>query len=271
MRLLVTGHRGFIGRNVVEYFTSLGWDVFGFAGDVRSLEDMKLNFRVVDPDYAIHLAAYGNSPSHDDVKRIYDTNVIGMQNLLETLQFYTKVKLVINAGTSSEYGPQKEPMYVGMEERPNTPYGISKLRATLMALNEPIITTVRLFSVYGKYEDEDRFIPTIMRVARKEKLELDLYPGEHDFIYVKDLVMMFHRIFSDLPSQQIIHAASGTATRNNEVVDIVREVTGAEIPVVEHGDFLRPYDSLSWSSMETYYKNRYSLKRGIEDLWMSQN
>lgn len=270
-KLLVTGHRGFIGRNVVEYFTYLGWSVFGFAGDIRSVKNVELNFRAVDPDYVIHLASYGNSPKHDDIERIYETNIIGMSNLLDVLSFYPKVKSIINAGTSSEYGPQDRPMYPGMEENPNTPYGISKLRATEMAKNDRRVITIRLFSVYGKYEDDDRFIPTLLRVARKEKLGLDLYPGEHDFIYVKDLMNMFHRSLIENIEPRIINAASTVATKNSEVVDVVRKVTGADIPVTEHGEFLRPYDSLNWSAMNSFYPTSYNLEEGIRDLWMSKN
>ena len=55
MRILLTGHKGFIGSHVYEHLTRIGYDVDGLdrpddIGDFSGVQD--------DYDIVIHLAAY---------------------------------------------------------------------------------------------------------------------------------------------------------------------------------------------------------------------
>ena len=53
MKILVTGHRGFIGSHVYEHLTELGFDVYGY--DIPyDRGDFKTNKKY---DVVIHLAA----------------------------------------------------------------------------------------------------------------------------------------------------------------------------------------------------------------------
>src|SRR5574340_847773 len=115
-RLLVTGSSGLIGSEVTEYFSNLGWEVYGFdnnmradffgpRGDTRWNQERLLkkhrDFHHVEldirgrakvlsevarlkPDAIVHTAA---QPSHDLAASRpfddFDTNAGGTMNLLE--------------------------------------------------------------------------------------------------------------------------------------------------------------------------------------------
>lgn len=273
MRILVTGQRGFIGKNTVVFFRELGHQVFGFEGDITNPEDIKLNLDVIEPTVIIHLASYGNSPKHTDIKRIYQTIYTGTKNLLFAADQFPSVELVINAGTSSEYGIQTKPMSLSSIPIPITPYGISKLRTS--QLNSRKLVSVRLFSVFGEYEAQDRLIPTLLKAARSSLMgspaTFHLHPGSHDFIYIQDVLTIFNELIEgrhrNLP--KITHAASGIQTTNEQVVEIVKRVTNSDFRVIAHNDFLREYDSTCWVSDKDsiYLEPKYSLEEGLRHLW----
>ena len=60
MKVLVTGHKGFIGRNMVEWMTNEGWEVEGW--------DWKPNQfpHVTDYQWIVHLGAV-TDPNETDV------------------------------------------------------------------------------------------------------------------------------------------------------------------------------------------------------------
>ena len=73
MRILLTGHKGFIGSHVYEHLTRIGYDVDGLdrpddIGDFTDVQD--------DYDIVIHLAAY--AALRDSVKnpnKFWENNV----------------------------------------------------------------------------------------------------------------------------------------------------------------------------------------------------
>ena len=64
MRILLTGHKGFIGSHVYEHLTRIGYDVDGLdrPDDIGDFADVGC----ADYDIVIHLAAY--SALRDSVK-----------------------------------------------------------------------------------------------------------------------------------------------------------------------------------------------------------
>lgn len=142
MKLLVTGSSGLIGSEVVDYFSTLGWqvhgvdnnmraDFFGAQGDTRwnqqRLTDKHHGFRhheldirdrkavfssleLLKPDVVIHTAA---QPSHDLAASRpfddFDTNAVGTLNMLEATRANSPEAVFIHMSTNKVYG-----------DRPNT-------------------------------------------------------------------------------------------------------------------------------------------------------
>lgn len=142
MKLLVTGSSGLIGSEVVDYFSTLGWqvhgvdnnmraDFFGPQGDTRwnqqrlankhpGFQHHELDIRdrkavlssldVLKPDVVIHTAA---QPSHDLAASRpfddFDTNAVGTLNMLEATRVHVPEAVFIHMSTNKVYG-----------DRPNT-------------------------------------------------------------------------------------------------------------------------------------------------------
>jgi nucleoside-diphosphate-sugar epimerase len=210
--VFVTGAAGFVGANLVRRLIKEKYKVFGLVRKQSDLwrlkglgKNIKLvkgdlrNKKIVDriisrakPDIIYHLSAHGGYSWQDDFTTIFETNVTGTYNLLNAC-LKANVRMFVNTGTSSEYGFKTKPMKETDTAEPNSSYAISKAAQTTLcahfskANNFPL-ATLRLFSVYGPFEEPKRFIPTLVRSCFKNQtLNLVNPKTARDFIYIDDV------------------------------------------------------------------------------------
>lgn len=158
-RVLITGHTGFKGSWLALWLEYLGAEVAGFSlgvptvpsnfellsleqriqhylGDVRELVQLE---RVMDdfrPDYVFHLAAQALvRHSHDDPALTFDTNVMGMVNLLEAVRQRPSIAMTILITSDKAY--RNAEWHWGYRETDTLggkdPYSASKSCADLVA------------------------------------------------------------------------------------------------------------------------------------------
>jgi UDP-glucose 4-epimerase len=103
MKILITGHEGFIGSNLLQYLTEKNYVVTGL--DIKSGNDI-LTCNLPDCDVVVHLAGIGGvRESIDDPAKYWRTNVEGTRRILE---HYTDKRILV-AGSSSQYEPHLNP------------------------------------------------------------------------------------------------------------------------------------------------------------------
>ena len=145
MKILVTGHNGFIGHNMIAWMSAEeGWHVDGWDWDPNSFPDVR------GYDWCIHLGAIADMSS-DDVEAIMKQNLEFSQQLFHECNTHG-VNLQY-ASSSSVYGNTRDFSELA-KCMPQTPYAWSKYlfdRWVFQQEQHIYVQGFRYFNVYGKY------------------------------------------------------------------------------------------------------------------------
>jgi len=269
---LVTGAAGFVGASLVRRLVKMGLRVHALVpseGDLWRIQDLlhgptlhrgditDENFvrdlvGQVSPSIIYHLATHGAYAAQSDAKRILMTNVLGTCNLLEALGKFP-YKLFVNTGSSSEYGFKQKPMHEDDLAEPNSYYAVAKLAQTMFcqytakSQKKPIVT-LRLFSVYGPYEEPSRLVATIIRrCLQGETLQMASPDTARDFIFVEDVVDAYLNIERLLGhGGEIFNIGTGRQISLKEMTGTVLKVTGSPVDVHWNAMQDRIWDTSLW-------------------------
>lgn len=272
MRILITGHTGFIGKSLLERFKEE--QIMTTGREWKTDPTLKDQIKQFNPEYIIHCAA--------EIKNAYNTfeaNILMLNWLLETTA-NVDYKAFINVGSSSEYGNTAIPMTERELLKPRTMYEATKGAGTLLCqgfareFNKPI-ATVRPFSVYGKHEPLSRLIPTLFRNFKNNTV-CNISLGVHDFIHIDDFIDgLLYVMLSEkeIIKGDIVHLGSGVQHTNLEVFNIIKDLFNSTSEPISIENTFNKYDTLTWVADITYAKSRYkfdpkyNLKTGLKDLY----
>jgi nucleoside-diphosphate-sugar epimerase len=298
--VLVTGASGFVGACLARDLIADGQDVHllhrpgsaglwrlagldgGFTWQRADLRDADAVRRAVDacrPAVVYHLAAHGASPTQRDRATILAANLLGTANLLDALAGHD-YRAFVHTGSSSEYGQKDRPMRPGDRLEPRTDYGVAKAAATLLCQAEALkgrpVTTVRIFSAYGPWEDPTRLVPYVMGCCQRgDTPKVTAGDQPRDFIHVDDVLALL-RTAARLPEARgrILHAGTGREHTVREMVEtIVAVCAGARLRPQFGAEPPRPDEPAHWvadieeTSALTGWRPRYDLRSGVERLW----
>lgn len=148
-KIFLTGHTGFKGTWLSLMLETLGAEVYGYAlpsatefypkakpgiqkeweGDIRNCELLQEALSETEPDIVIHFASHSNLfRSYEIADYIFDTNVMGVVNLLEGIRRLRDVRAVLIITSDKCYRnleseePYGEESVLGAQE----PYSASK-------------------------------------------------------------------------------------------------------------------------------------------------
>lgn len=249
VKYLITGAAGFIGANLVRELANKNHEVYalirktnpwkinhsltlgivkGGYADLTNLEDLKKCIQNIKPDFIFHTAVYGAYPGRQkDLKLMIQTNIIGTINLIEAADGIP----IINTGSTSEYGIKEAPMKETDLCIPDNDYGWTKLSQTLYCQRKKI-PTLRLFSAYGPWEDQNRLIPTLIK-AKINGLPLNLINSIRDYIYVEDIVDAFTKASEEYDKirGEIINIGSGKQNSVKDILSIVDNINPQRLKI----------------------------------------
>lgn len=256
MKYLITGYNGFIGKSLLERLRGEEICLIGREWETYStLPDKIKNF---NPDYIIHCAAEIKNPS-----KTFNSNILMTNWLLENT-VNIDYKAFVNIGSSSEYGINNNSISEHFRLKPRTMYEATKGASTLLCqgfaseYDKPIVT-VRPFSVYGEYENENRLIPTLFRNF-KQNIPSKISTGVHDFIYIDDFLDgLLNILYSEkeIIKGDIINLGSGIQYSNLEVFNIIKKAYKSYLQPEIINNIFNKYDSLNWVADISYAKYKY--------------
>jgi nucleoside-diphosphate-sugar epimerase len=272
-RVIITGGSGFVGANLARRLVQDGYEVHLFVRKGYTpwrLEALRAEARLTEvdfsdadglvrvvadirPDWVFHLAAYGAYPDQTDLRRMVDTNIVGTMNLVAAC-LKTGFQAFINTGSSSEYGFKNHAPSETEWLEPNSHYAVTKASTTLFCRYTAQrygvrLPTLRLYSVYGPYEEPTRLIPTIIvRGLRGELPPLANPDTARDYVYVEDVIDAF-LLAATQPIREpgaVYNVGTGIQTSLREVVEVARSVIG--IPVEPQWGTMtdRQWDTSIW-------------------------
>ena len=293
-RVLVTGAAGFIGRAVVAALRArdipvtavdreppdASWDdgVTVITGDLAEQEVCISAFET-RPRAVVHLAALTSVlRSVDAPMRTFAENVTITQVLLE-LSRGSGVGSFVLASTNAVVGDVgTATITADLPLHPLTPYGATKAAGEMLLSAYSgsyglSTAALRFTNVYGPgMSHKDSFVPRLMRAALTDSGVRIYGDGKQrrDLVYVDDVVGAILLALENGYSGRAI-VGSGNSVSVLDLVDAVREVTGAAIPA-EHvdapaGEMPAVVVDISASAETLGYKPSVSLSDGLARTW----
>ena len=164
MKVLVTGHRGFIGRYVfADWRKELGYEVHGI-----DRPDDVVNFKGGDYGLVIHLAAYADlRESVEQPEKYYENNVVKAKPLFDWCRETNTRLLYASTGAANE-------------NYWDNPYAMSKWINEQMA--PPNSVGMRFTTVYGP-----DVRPNMMYGLLRDKKATYVTNHKRDWIHVRDV------------------------------------------------------------------------------------
>lgn len=305
-RVILTGAAGFVGANLARRILKEGHEVHVLLRDghsgwrLASIKDhlhihvvplensqsLESSLASIRPDWVFHLAAYGAYPSQTSLPRMAETNLLATASLVDAC---AKVgfEAFINTGSSSEYGLKNHAPSEDETIDPNSAYAITKAAAThycrhiARSTNLPF-TTLRLYSVYGPFEEPSRLIPTLIIQGLGGRLPPLVNPSSaRDYVFIDDVLdaYMLSASSPSIAAGKIYNVGTGVQTSLRDVVDLACH----SLPISEKAAWGtmpdRQWDSSIWRadhssiSRDLGWHPRYSLLDGFKSTlaWFNAN
>lgn len=261
-RALLTGSKGFIGKNLLERIKE-DYEVFELGEEIFESEKwsnlLMLLLVGMKPSVVFHVGACSDTMemnvNHMMVRNYESTRIISdycREN---------KIPLIFSS-SAANYGTNN--LY------PSNLYGWSKYVSEQYVISNGGIA-LRYFNVYGPGEELKGSMSSVayqMYVKHKLKEEIKIFPNNptRDFVYVKDIVdaNIFALKYYDTLSGNYYDVGTGNSKSFEEVLSLM------EIKYSYHPDWMIPigYQFFTQCDKSKWMKGwepKYNLEKGIKD------
>jgi dolichol-phosphate mannosyltransferase len=292
--ILIVGASGFIGSKLFYSLSKYRNDVFACSKnikqswrlnsadsskmlslDILDFDNLKNTIERIKPQTVFNLSAYGAYSRQIDTIRIHQTNYIGTLNLIRALMD-SGCSAFVQAGSSSEYGLNCSGPDENGQLLPNSDYAASKVGASYLVKyygkihNFPAVN-LRLYSIFGPWEERDRLIPVLITNGLQKK-----YPNlvdkdiSRDFVYIDDCTNAFVKAALTACRNNpgiSVNVASGKKTTLEEVAKISQKLFNIEAAPSFGSMTNRKWDLSDWYGKASLAKEvlGWSYKTSFEE------
>jgi dTDP-glucose 4,6-dehydratase len=313
MRLLATGAAGFIGSNFVRMiangdlkdFSSVTvLDKLTYAGVKKNLDSAKniSQYQFIQGDICdriqvaeliseVDIVVNFAAESHVDrsilrAEKFVQTNVVGVQVLLDAINVSGRQIRFLQVSTDEVYGTIKEGSWT--EEwpiLPSSPYSASKASGELLARSfnrthgmDVVIT--RCSNNYGTHHFPEKLIPLFITNLIEGKKVPVYGTGENvrDWLHVDDHCRGIYSVLMNGRSGEVYNIGGGRELTNNEITSLILEAMGADESRVEYVQDRKGHDlrySVNWTKInrELGYEPLVKFEDGLRETiqWYRDN
>ncbi|MNX50993.1 hypothetical protein D3C86_816380 [compost metagenome] len=270
--LLVLGASGFIGANLLRRLLAVRSDVIGtvFSGDTWRLDGVPstnisfLNLqdpisvssvlRRVAPKTIFDCSSFGAYSFEQDYERIHATNYLSFIRMMEEVADMDLAAFV-HAGSSSEYGLNSTAPLEESPLIPNSHYAVSKAAVSSAIsyfgkVRGLPVANLRLYAVYGPFEDSSRLIPMVCEHSLRGNLPALAGPGvSRDFVHVDDVIEAFADTALHMKPElagESINIGGGRPTTLAELAETARKLFSLDVEPQFNPAAGRAWDTDNW-------------------------
>jgi len=235
---LITGGDGFLARSFNEKLD----DVYQITVCNRQKLDLSDAIQVFNYvkkgqfDVVIHTATYDAAPKYStkDKNKVLESNLAMFFNLARCNDYFGKM---IYFGSGAEFN--REQWLPKMSESyfdqyvPTDQYGFSKYIMTQHALLSDNIYNLRLFGVFGEYDDwRYRFISNVCCYAVLG-LPIKIHKNARvDFLYINDLANIVRWFVNNKPRYHVYNVCSGQSFEHVELAKKIINISGKKLELI---------------------------------------
>lgn len=295
--LLIIGSEGFIGRNIVSFYSKKGWKILGVDRldnpsfhysytKLLNLSELAELLSRTKFSYVINAAGSGNvgfSIGHPFAD--FESNCFETAKILEAMRLADFSGKYLHISSAAVYGnPFKLPIKEMDPTNPASPYGWHKLMSEMLCreyceLYKLKSGIIRPFSVYGPGLRKQLFWDIYNKSLNGSNIELFGTGNEtRDFIYIDDLLKAIDLLLLHAPmAGENYNVANGFQISIREVADEFLTNFGGDFRIIFNGQ-VKKGDPVSWeadiSKLEKFgYKPEISIKQGLKFTydWIKHN
>lgn len=234
-KIFLTGGSGFIGRNIIETFDK-DYEILSPSHkeldllDTSAVDDF---FKRNKIDIVIHCANIGglrNSLVSDDLVK---TNLKIFFNIIRNRSRFGKM---IHMGSGAEYDKSKDIVDVKESEFdttiPKDDYGFYKYVCSKYIENCNNIYCLRIFGIFGKYEDYTiKFISNLI-CKYIYKLPLTMIQDcKFDYIYIEDFMNIIKYFIKNSPKEKFFNIGSGNKYNLYSLAEKINKLDIYSLPI----------------------------------------
>lgn len=273
-KILLTGSGGFIGKNILESYLSKQYTICAPRSkelDLLDTEAVDSFFRRNNFDAVIHGAIKPGHRNAKDLNGLFYSNTRMFFNLAKNKNHFGKF---INLGSGAVYDcehymPKMKEEYFG-KYIPKDEHGFSKYVINKYMENEKDYIDLRIFGIYGKYEDyEIRFISNAIC---KTLFDLPITIKQNrlfDYIYIDDLYPVLEFFIENDSAFEAYNITPDRSATLFEIAKTVKKIAGKNNEIIIAKDNSGTQYSGDNSRLKTSYSGvKFTdIRKGIENLY----
>jgi len=236
INILLTGGSGFIGRNIFEHFKSKYNVVAPTHSELDLLdEDQVINYFTKHGfNIVIHAAVKPGHRNANDPTNLFYSNTRMYFNLARQSE---NIEKMIILGSGAIYDTRND-IHKAMEDSyknnlPADEHGFCKYICARDTERMDNIVELRLFGVFGKYEDYA--IRFISNAICKTLFDLPITIKQNrrfDYLYIDNLMPVLDYFISHDAKQKAYNVTPDKEISLCELAELIREISGKDLPII---------------------------------------